>query len=70
MFSNTSFLVAAFIASAAAATCPIDSSATNLIQGYEKFRSSPYNDGYGYWTVGYGHRVCDALEGIATYLIL
>lgn len=55
----SSKVVAAFavLVTGAIAACPINQASTQLIQSYEKFRSKPYNDGYGYWTVGYGHRV-------------
>lgn len=28
-----------------------------FIKSWEKFRAEPYNDGYGYMTVGYGHLI-------------
>ncbi|MBQ3182190.1 MAG: glycoside hydrolase family protein [Clostridia bacterium] len=31
----------------------------NFIAGYESYESEPYNDGYGNWTIGYGHVVQD-----------
>lgn len=57
MFVKAILPAVALIASVSA-QCGINSAATNLIQGYEKFRARPYDDGSGFWTVGYGHRVC------------
>jgi lysozyme len=28
-----------------------------FVKSFEKFRPTPYDDGYGYETVGYGHRI-------------
>lgn len=28
-----------------------------FIKGHEGFRSTPYNDGFGFMTIGYGHRI-------------
>lgn len=29
----------------------------NLIKGFEAFRSEPYQDSVGVWTIGYGHTI-------------
>ena len=56
MYHKVTLALAALVATSHAAN-GINQAATQLIQGYEKFKARPYNDGFGYWTVGYGHRV-------------
>lgn len=66
MHSKRTLALAAFVATTHAAN-GINQAATQLIQGYEKFMARPYNDGYGYWTVGYGHRVCGFRSAMLTF---
>jgi len=35
----------------------VNAEGLELIKSFESFRSRPYNDGYGYMTVGWGHRI-------------
>jgi lysozyme len=35
--------------------CRITASGLNLIKEFEGFKSLPYQDGKGIWTIGYGH---------------
>lgn len=38
-------------------TYQASANAARLIRGQEGFRARPYDDGVGYWTIGYGHRM-------------
>lgn len=69
MWFSIAFPLLALVVSSAA-QCPINDAATNLILDYEKFNSTPYDDGYGCWTLGYGHRVSlEVSQGAAVWLM-
>ena len=67
MYTATSLTLVA-LATTAFAACPINGASTQLIQNYEKFRANPYDDGSGFWTIGYGHRVSE--PGYLGFLML